>query len=142
MNVCVCVLSDESKVFDGAAQLQLDCMVEENSRGAAMKHESLLSLSEDSSAPPQNDPPPSEMSSPLPVESTDTKLELASSDTPPSTGERKPLPQPVCVDQALNLNTVLRFCSGYLCFFSFFSVLHSVFTSKFIFWTVLFVWQK
>lgn len=93
--MCLCrPLSDESKVFEGAAELQLDCMVEENGASATMKHESLLSLADlsqpdDFPIPHHNGPSLTEMSSPLPVEPNDIKLDPTLGDTPASIGERK-----------------------------------------------------
>ncbi|KAK5935636.1 hypothetical protein CgunFtcFv8_020983 [Champsocephalus gunnari] len=50
---------DESKVFDGASELQLDCMVEEGSGSTAMKHGGLLSLA-DLSRPDDFPAPPTQ----------------------------------------------------------------------------------
>lgn len=86
--------SDENKVFDGASELQLDCMVEESSGSGAMKHDGLLSLADlshpDDFPPvlPHNGPSLTEMSSPLAIEPSDIKLDPASGDTSASTGER------------------------------------------------------
>lgn len=87
-------LSDESKVFDEASELQLDCMVEESSGSTTMKHDGLLSLAalshtDDFPGPPHNGPSLAEMSSPLPVEPNDIKLDPAASDTSSSTGEEE-----------------------------------------------------
>lgn len=91
--VFVSSLSDESKVFDGASELQLDCMVEESSGSTTMKHDGLLSLTDlshpdDFPVPPHNGPSLAEMSSPLPVEPNDIKLDPAAGDTSASTGEK------------------------------------------------------
>lgn len=105
MNVNVFVsLSDESKVFDGASELQLDCMVEESSGSTTMKHDGLLSLADlsqpdDFPVPPHNGPSLTEMSSPLPVEPNDIKLDPAAGDTPASIGERKVLALNSCNTQ-------------------------------------------
>lgn len=84
-------LTDESKVFDGA-ELQLDCMVEESAGSTTMKHESLLSLADlsqpdDFPVPPHNGPSLTEMSSTLPVEPSDIKLDPAACDISASIGE-------------------------------------------------------
>lgn len=96
VDVFVSPLSDESKVFDGASELQLDCMVEESSGSTTMKHDGLLSLADlsqpdDFPVPLHNGPSLTEMSSPLPVEPNDIKLDPAAGDTPASIGERKVL---------------------------------------------------
>lgn len=101
-------LSDESKVFDGASKLQLDCMVEESSGSSTVKHDGLLSLTDlshpdDFPVPPHNGPSLTEMSSPLPIEPSDIKLDPAAGDTPASTGERKVLTVNGC-------NTLLLCC--------------------------------
>lgn len=89
----MCFLSDESKVFDRASELQLDCVVEESSGSTTMKHDGLLSLTDlsqpdDFPSPPHNGPSLTEMSSPLPIEPSDIKLDPAAADTSASTGER------------------------------------------------------
>lgn len=94
VNGFVSPLSDESKVFDGAAELQLDCMVEESSGSTTMKHESLLSLADlsqpdDFPLPTHNGPSLTDMSSPLPVDPNDIKLDPAAGDTSASIGETK-----------------------------------------------------
>lgn len=115
LKVCVFPLSDESKVFDGASELQLDCMVEESSGSSTVKHDGLLSLTDlshpdDFPVPPHNGPSLTEMSSPLPIEPSDIKLDPAAGDTPASTGERKVLTlngcntTTFCSQQMLNLN--------------------------------------
>lgn len=81
-------------MFDGASELQLDCMVEESGGSTAMKHESLLSLADlsqpdDFPVPAHNGPSLTEMSSPLPIEPNDIKLDPAAGDTSASIGERK-----------------------------------------------------
>lgn len=79
-------------MFDGASELQLDCMVEESSGSATVKHDGLLSLADLSQpdnfhAPPHNGPSLTDMSSPLPVEPNDIKLDPAAGDTSASIGE-------------------------------------------------------
>lgn len=114
---CVCV-SDESKVFDGASELQLDCMVEESSGSTTVKHDSLLSLADlsqpdDFPVPPHNGPSLTEMSSPLPVEPNDIKLDPAAGDTSASLGESKLLTlnsintKLYCFSPELTLNLIL-----------------------------------
>lgn len=72
--------TDGSKVFNGASELQLDCVVEENSGGAPAKL-ALTDLSDDFPTPPHNGPV-------LPVEPSDIKLDPAAADTSASSGER------------------------------------------------------
>jgi len=96
LSAIVSPLSDERKVFDGASELQLDCMVEESSGGATMKPDGLLLLTDlsqpdDFPVPPHNGPSLTEMSSPLPVELNDIKLDPAAGEASASTGERKKL---------------------------------------------------
>lgn len=84
--------SGESKAFDGASELHLECMVEDRSRSTAMKHDGVLSLTdlsrpEDFPNPTQNGPSLTKMSSPLPIEPGDIKLDPAAGDTSASTGE-------------------------------------------------------
>lgn len=88
LNVCVLPLPDNTKVFKEASELQLDCMVEEGSGSSTVKPDPLLSLT-DLPVPPHNGPSPTEMSSPLPVEPSDIKLDPATGDTSANTGERK-----------------------------------------------------
>lgn len=84
-------------MFDGASELQLDCLVEESSGSATMKHDGLLSLADlsqpdDFPAPPHNGPLLTDMSSPLQVEPGDIKLDPSAGDTSAaSIGERKVL---------------------------------------------------
>lgn len=104
MNLFASPLSDESKVFDGASELQLDCMVEESSGSTTMKHDGLLSLADlshpdDFPVPPHNGPSLTEMSSPLPIEPNDIKLDPAAGDTPASIGERKEITLNSCNTQ-------------------------------------------
>lgn len=67
-------------MFNGASELQLDCVVEENSGGAPAKL-ALTDLSDDFPTPPRNGPA-------LPVEPSDIKLDPAAADTSASSGER------------------------------------------------------
>lgn len=90
MTVLVFPPSGESKAFDGASELHLECMVEERSRSTTMKHDGMLSLTDlsrpdDFPTPTQNGPSLTKMSSPLPIEPGDIKLDPA--DTSASTGE-------------------------------------------------------
>lgn len=90
----ICPLTDESKVFDGASELQLDCIVEESSGSTTVKHGGLLSLADlsqpdDFPVPPHNGPSLTEMSNPLPVEPNDIKPDPATGDSSASIGEEK-----------------------------------------------------
>lgn len=90
----LCPLTDESKVFDGASELQLDCIVEESSGSTTVKHNGLLSLADlsqpdDFPVPPHNGPSLTEMSNALPVEPNDIKLDPAIGDSIVSIGEEK-----------------------------------------------------
>lgn len=67
-------------MFNGASELQLDCVVEENSGSAPVKL-ALTDLSDDFTAPPHNGPV-------LPVEPSEIKLDPAAADTSASSGER------------------------------------------------------
>lgn len=67
-------------MFNGASELQLDCVVEENSGSAPVKL-ALTDLTDDFAAPPHNGPV-------LPVEPSEIKLDPAAADTAASSGER------------------------------------------------------
>ncbi|MEQ2164646.1 hypothetical protein GOODEAATRI_008842 [Goodea atripinnis] len=86
------LLSDESKVFDGTPELQLDCMAEESSGNATMKPDGLLSLTDlsqpdDFPVPSRNGTSLTEMSSALPVEPNDIKLDPSAADASGSVGK-------------------------------------------------------
>lgn len=94
MNEFVSLLSDESKVFDRASELQLDCLAEESIGNTTMKTEGLLSLTDLSQpghvpVPPRNGPSLTDMSSSLPVEQNDIKLDPSAADASGSVGEQK-----------------------------------------------------
>ncbi|XP_061595065.1 oxysterols receptor LXR-alpha isoform X1 [Cololabis saira] len=85
---------DEGKVFDGASELQLDYMVEESSGGPTLKPDGLLSLTSlsppnDFPVPAHNGPSLTDISSPLPVEPNDIKMDPDAGDTPSIIGEKK-----------------------------------------------------
>lgn len=78
-------------MFNGASELQLDCMVQESSGGTTIKPEGLLSLT-DLSQPDDFPVPPHtgrEMGSPLPVEPNGIKQDPTAADASSSIGERK-----------------------------------------------------
>lgn len=93
-----------------------------------MKHDGLLSLTDlsqpdDFPSPPHNGPSLTEMSSPLPIEPSDIKLDPAAADTSASTGERSGIteisatPQLLCsvrneqvITEPESQTIVKRFC--------------------------------
>lgn len=86
-----CPPTDGSKVRDGASELQLDCVVEE--RGG-VKRDGLLSLADlsqpdDFPTAPHNGPLLTEMSSPMPVEPSNIKLDPGTGDGAAGVGEER-----------------------------------------------------
>lgn len=73
----------ERKVFDRSPVRQQDCSVEECADGGQAKHNGLM-LGDPSQA--DDSASLGEMSSPLPVEHADMKLDLAAGDAPAHTG--------------------------------------------------------
>lgn len=93
-NEFVALPSDESKVFDGASELQLDCLAEESSGSGTMKPDSLLSLTDlsqpgDFPVPSHNGPALIQMSSTLPVELNDIKPDPSAADASGSVGKQR-----------------------------------------------------
>ncbi|XP_003969673.1 oxysterols receptor LXR-alpha isoform X2 [Takifugu rubripes] len=115
---------DESKVFDGPSELQLDCVVEESSRSAPLKLALTdLSRPDDFPGPPQNGPA-------LPVEPSEIKLDPAAAETSAGSDgqpvKRKKGPAPkmlgnevcsVCGDKASGFHYNVLSCEGCKGFF-------------------------
>lgn len=110
LNWLTCLPLEERKVFDGTPELQLDCMVEESSGSMSMKPDDLQSLTELSQPddfPAQNGP--SKMSSTLPVEPNDIKLDPAAGDTSVTIGMRNTNTEMKCFLLLNNLVNYLFF---------------------------------
>lgn len=102
-------------MFDGALELQLDCIKSKSSTAAEVKHEDLLSLPHPAKFPSpfQNGPSLAEMSSPLSMEPRDIKLDPAAGDMPANTGASVSFRddvydeiKPVCLVRACRLLSV------------------------------------